>query len=53
MFSVQDGEILRFILKYQVPLERLIRFELAARGFDKDHIWGGLEKAEKIWLNNN
>lgn len=50
MFSVMDGETLRFILSSQVPLERFIRFELALRGYDKDHQWVGFEKSEKIWL---
>ncbi|WP_299884398.1 hypothetical protein [uncultured Lacinutrix sp.] len=50
MISTQDGEILRFILKYQVPLEKFIRYELAARGFDESHHWIGFDKAEKIWL---
>lgn len=50
MFSVMDGETLRFILCSQIPLERFIRFELALRGYDKDHQWVGFEKSEKIWL---
>jgi len=28
----------------------LIRYELAARGYDKDHKWVGFEKAEEVWL---
>lgn len=51
MFSVANGETLRFILHNSVPLERIIRFELAARGYDKDHRWVGFEKAKEIWLN--
>jgi len=50
MFSVMDGEVLRFILHYNVPLKRFIRYELACRGFDKDHKWCGFDKAKKIWL---
>ena len=50
MVSVMDGELLRFILKYQVPLEKFIRFELASRGYDENHLWCGFEKAEEIWL---
>ena len=49
-FAILDGEILRFILKYNVPLERLIRYELACRGYDENHQWCGFEKAEAIWL---
>ncbi len=50
MFSVMDGEILRYILHAKIPLERFIRWELASRGYDKDHKWCGFEKAENIWL---
>ncbi len=50
MFSVMDGEILRFILEAKIPLEKFIRYELASRGFDKDHKWVGFEKVEEIWL---
>ncbi len=50
MFSVADGEILRFILAYKVPLERFIRHELAGRGYDKNHNWIGFEQAAKLWL---
>jgi len=44
------GELLRFILKYNVPLEKFIRLELANRGYDEDHKWVGFKKAEEIWL---
>lgn len=50
MFSVSDGEILRFILQTKIPLEKFIRYELASRGFDENHQWCGFDKAEKIWL---
>ncbi|QMU65976.1 MAG: hypothetical protein GKR88_17965 [Flavobacteriaceae bacterium] len=50
MFSVTDAEILRFILKYQVPLEKIIASELANRGYDENNHWIGFEKAKKIWL---
>lgn len=50
MFSTTHGEILRFLLHYQVPLEKLIRYELACRGFDENHEWAGFTKAEEIWL---
>ena len=49
-FSVLDEEILRYIFHAKIPLEKLIRYELAARGYDKDHNWCGFEKAEEIWL---
>ncbi|MDB4293480.1 hypothetical protein N9954_08745 [Maribacter sp.] len=50
MLSTQDGELLRFIIKYKIPLEKFIRYELASRGFDEDHQWCGFEKASEIWL---
>ena len=50
MFSVLHGEILRFILEAKIPLEKFIRWELASRGYDKNHQWCGFEKAKEIWL---
>jgi hypothetical protein len=52
IFSTMDGEILRYILHADIPLKKLIRFELAARGYDKNHRWCGFEEAEKIWLRD-
>ncbi len=53
MFAITDGEILRFILQYQVPLEKFIRVELAHRGYDEDLHWVGFSKAEKIWITDD
>ena len=50
MLSTMDGEMLRFILHSKIPLEKLIRFELAGRGYDENHRWCGFEKANEIWL---
>lgn len=50
MFSIADGEILRFIIHAKIPLEKLIRHELAGRGYDENHRWCGFEKAADIWL---
>jgi len=50
MISVIDGEILRYLLHTKIPLEKLIRFELASRGYDKNHRWCGFDKAHEIWL---
>ena len=50
MFSVADGEILRYLLHAKIPLEKLIRHELADRGYDKNHRWCGFDKANEIWL---
>lgn len=49
-FSVMNGEILRFILHYRIPLKKIIRYELASRGFDENHEWVGFEKAKEIWM---
>lgn len=32
-FSVMDGELLRFILHTKISLTKLIRYELAMRGY--------------------
>lgn len=50
IFSVVDGETLRFILALTVPLEKFIRYELAARGYNEDHKWVGFPQAKRIWL---
>jgi hypothetical protein len=50
LFSIANGEILRFILQAKIPLERLIRHELAGRGYDENHRWIGFGKASDIWL---
>lgn len=50
LFAGVDGELLRYILHAEIPLEKLVRYELAQRGYDKDHRWCGFEKAESIWL---
>jgi hypothetical protein len=52
-FSVMDGELLRYILHAKIPLEKLIRFELAGRGFDENHRWCGFDKASEIWMQDN
>ena len=49
-FSVMEGELLRFILQYQVPLEKIIRHELSCRGFDHNNQWIGFDQSEKQWL---
>ncbi|MCI5050859.1 MAG: hypothetical protein MRY57_00945 [Candidatus Pacebacteria bacterium] len=49
MISTVDGEILRFILHNNIPIHRLIRHELASRGFDKNHRWCGFENAREVW----
>ena len=50
ILSVVDGEILRYILHAKIPLEKLIRHELASRGYDENHRWCGFDKASEIWL---
>jgi hypothetical protein len=36
IFSVVDGEILRYILHAKIPLEKLTRHELASCGYDEN-----------------
>lgn len=50
MFSVVEGEILQYLLRAKIPIEMFIRYEPAARGFDKNHHWCGFDMAEEIWL---
>lgn len=50
MLATTDGEVLRFILEYRLPIEKFIRFELASRGYDQNEQWVGFEKAYEIWL---
>jgi len=50
LFSVVDGEILRYVLAMEIPLEKFIRHELAKRGYDENHRWCGFDNARNIWL---
>ncbi|QMU64916.1 MAG: hypothetical protein GKR88_11850 [Flavobacteriaceae bacterium] len=50
VFSTINSELLRYVLHTKMPLEKLIRYELAIRGYDKDHRWIGFDRAEEIWL---
>lgn len=50
MVSGMDGEVLRYILQNKIPIDRIIRHELALRGFDMNHRWCGFERAREIWL---
>ena len=47
VFSVMNGELLRFLLHAKIPLEKLIRHELASRGYDENHHWVSFNKASK------
>ncbi|GGI58452.1 hypothetical protein [Winogradskyella haliclonae] len=50
MFQTANGELLRFILEYNIPFEKLIRYSLASRGYDNQSQWVGFDKAKRIWL---
>lgn len=50
MVSTMDGETLRFILAHDIPIEKFIRYELANRGYDENHLWCGFDEAKKVWL---
>lgn len=52
-FSVMEGELLRFIIRFQIPVEKLIRHELINRGFDHNNQWVGFENSKEIWQNEN
>lgn len=49
MFSDMDGDILRFILSHKIPIEKFIRHELGARGYNEYGEWIGFDKAKKLW----
>lgn len=52
-FSVMEAELLRFMVLYQIPVEKLIRHQLANRGFDHNNHWVGFENSKEIWQNEN
>ena len=52
-FSVMEGEVLRFILAYKIPLEKIVRHELGCRGFDTNNRWIGFQESEKLWKDEN
>ncbi len=37
------------MLLAKISLEKLIRHELACRGYDENHRWVGFNKAHEIW----
>lgn len=51
-FSVMEGEILRFILQYKIPVEKIIRHELGNRGFDHNNKWVGFEASKELWKDD-
>ena len=48
--ATMEGEILKFLLHSKIPVEKLIRNELANRGFDAGNNWVGFEVSKAIWL---
>lgn len=52
-FATMEGELLRFILQYNIPVEKLIRHELGNRGFDENHRWVGFDRSKEIWQDDN
>ena len=50
MISVTDHHCLRFIILHKIPVEKLIRHQLASCGLDENGKWVGFEKAKEIWL---
>lgn len=53
LFATADGNILQFLLHTKLPLEKIIRYELASRGYDQNNNWVGFDKSEEIWLKDN
>jgi len=49
-FSTMDGALLRFIMHTEIPMKKLIRYELASRGYDENMLWVGFDRAKAIWL---
>lgn len=52
VFSTMNGELMKFILHTKIPLKRLIRWELANRGFDMNNNWIGFDASYRLWLKN-
>lgn len=52
-FSVMKADHLRFILETKLPLEQMVRYELAARGLNKQGKWIGFDQAERYWFGSN
>ena len=50
VFSKMNPQLLRFIILYKVPLEKLIRYNLSCLGIDKNNDWVGYDKSERIWI---
>lgn len=50
VFSTMNGELLRFVLHTKIQLKRMIRWELANRGYDMNNEWIGYEKSYELWL---
>ena len=53
MISTMPLDYLRFILECKVPLETIIKYELAARGINKKGKWIGFDQAERLWFGNS
>ncbi len=49
MISMMDGDILRFILYTDLPLNTFIKEELAGRGYDDRGNWIGFEQSKALW----
>ncbi len=52
-FSVIEAELLRFIIQYQIPVEKIIRHELSDRGFDENNQWVGFDASKAIWQKDD
>ncbi|MEM6719211.1 MAG: hypothetical protein AAF611_07865 [Bacteroidota bacterium] len=53
IFSKIDSELLLYVIYSKMPLEKLLRYELASRKRDEKNRWCGFEKAKEIWCAEN
>ena len=52
-FAVLPSSYLTFILESKLPLEQIVKYELAARGLNKKGQWIGFDQAERLWFGTN
>lgn len=52
-FSVIPTQYLMFIQESKLPLEQIVKYELAARGIGKKGKWIGFDQAERLWFGTN
>lgn len=48
--GISKSYLYKLTSQNEIPLEKLIRYELACRGYDAETKWVGFDKAKQIWL---